>query len=315
MAMKPRAAAHRGRIAALALGLSLTFLVPGVALADEAPSVVTTLTIDNPEAFTRVREPVTCGIPLGPETTSTDANDFALVGPEGPIESQMTVTARWGGAPSDASRPIRWLLADFVTDVPARDSADYALVRQSPPPVPSAVEITDAGEGISIDTSAATFFLSKTRFGLIDSVTLAGCPTRDLSGTPIVATDRAGNSYSSVASAPVSLVVEVAGPLRVTVRAEGGLRGPAGELVDCTAWLHFYRDTARVKIDLRVENRRVTTFVPDGQPDCWDIGSPRSVWIDDLSVRVPPPAGGIATATVGTEGGPMDIAPTGAIKL
>lgn len=294
---------------------------PSLARAAEARSIgttqttVTTLTVTNRESFARDNEPVTSGIPLGPETTATDVSDFALIGPEGPIESQMTVTARWGGGPGDVSKPIRWLLADFITGVPAHGSVNYELRRETPPAISDSIEVTESPDGITIDTGAARFFLSRTRFGLIDSMTLDGGPTRDLSGTPIVATDREGHTYSSTAAAPAALTIDRAGPLRTVVRAEGVLSGSAGTLVDCTAWLHFYRNASRVKVDLRIENRRVTTFVPDGQPDCWDIGSLRSVWIDDLSVRIPAPAAGITTATIGTGGGPINTAPTATVKL
>lgn len=286
-----------------------------VARAAEDGSTLATLTVTNRHTFPLADEPVTSGIPLGPETTVTSAQELSLVGPAGPVDSQLAVTARWGGAPGDDSKPIRWLLADFAADVQMSGETTYQLVRTGQDPVTEPIVTTEDSSAITIDTGRAVFEVSKSRFGLLDSVTPAGAARRDLAGTPIVAVDREGNSYSSTSATPELVSIETSGPMRVTIRLQGPLRGTAGDLLDCTAWLHFYRDAARVKADLRVENRRPPAYADFGQPDVWDIGSPRSVWIGDLSVRLPTTAGSAGSATFGTDSGDLDVSLTATASI
>lgn len=266
-------------------GAVLSHRAAATVLNSEAVSVIATLTVTNRTAFHRTAEPITSGIPLAESAGVVTSDGVALLGPNGPVPAQLAVATRWGGAPHDASRPIRWLLADFAADVGPKDSVVYRLVRAAPGPVDDPISVSEDATGMTVGTGRARFRLSKTRFGLLESTVLND--GRVVGQVCIEARDRDGNNYTSVASPPRALVAETRGPLRTTVRIEGRLRGTAGDLIDCTVWLHFYRGSAHVKTDLRVENRRPPAYTETSHPDCWDIGSPNSVWIEDLSVRVP----------------------------
>ncbi len=82
--------------------LALAFAVPAAAELPLALSATNRL----PEA--RTSAPVTWGVPLAPEDAVTDPAQLDLLRGGSAVPVQMTPLARWGGAPSDSTRPIAW---------------------------------------------------------------------------------------------------------------------------------------------------------------------------------------------------------------
>jgi|GEM_PF-1563797 len=73
-------------------------------------------------------DPVTSGVPLPQAAGITDPAALRILDPDGQaIPAQFTVLARWGGAPDDATKPIRWVLADFRASVAASAEVTYTL--------------------------------------------------------------------------------------------------------------------------------------------------------------------------------------------
>ncbi|MBI3986648.1 MAG: hypothetical protein HY343_07000 [Lentisphaerae bacterium] len=127
--------------------------------AELLPEGLVALRVDNSAPYERIAEPVTSGIPLPRVLAITDPNEMVLLDAAGnPVAAQYTVTARWGGAPNDATRPIRWLLADFQASVPAGGTSVYTLARGRLLPPPG-IGVADHEGGVAIDTGGATFII------------------------------------------------------------------------------------------------------------------------------------------------------------
>ena len=118
-------------------------------------------------------EPVTTGVPF-PRDLLTDARSLRLVraadGRE--VRAQFRVTGRW--LPGES---IRWVLVDFQADLPAGGGEEY-LLEYGPGVTPAkmaepALRVEEGPEGYMVETGAARFVLSRTRFTLFDTVTLA----------------------------------------------------------------------------------------------------------------------------------------------
>ncbi len=121
----------------------------------------------------RHAEPITTGVPF-PRGVLGDGDRLRLVsaadGRE--VPAQFLVTGRW--LPGES---IRWVLVDFQADLPARGSEEYLL--QYGPDVPptagpmSNLTVEERPERYLVDTGAARFVFSRSRFTLFESVALA----------------------------------------------------------------------------------------------------------------------------------------------
>ncbi|MCC6444378.1 MAG: hypothetical protein IT210_13115, partial [Armatimonadetes bacterium] len=137
--------------------------------ADQVP-----LTLRETAGAARRQEPVTCGIPL-PRGAVTDAGQFRLIresdGKE--VPAQFRIAGQWWPDPS-----VRWVWVDFQADLPAKASAGYRLEygpgikAEALPEQP--VAVTEQEARWVVDTGAARFTVSKTRFDLFESVEIGG---------------------------------------------------------------------------------------------------------------------------------------------
>ena len=243
----------------------------------------------------RHADPVSWGVPLPRSANITNPGQLRLFDPGGHITpAQFTPLARWGGAPDDGSKPIKWLLVDFQADVSAHGSATYRLRQATggqPAPNPG-VQIRDLGDELEIDTGVARFRLSKTSFGLFQQIYLDrdgdGAVDDPLLNGPgeIVAT--VGEvRYRSDSSAPSELAIELNGDLHSVVRVRGHLRSDGGDkLLAYTARLNFYAGQPAARVMFGVWNDRPMVNNGSGQPDIKSFGSPNTILFDDLTLRL-----------------------------
>ena len=255
------------------------------------------LTVANALDTPRTDEPVTSGVPIPRSLNLTDPSALRLLDGSGqPIPAQFTALARWGGAPGDNSKPIRWLLLDFQADVPAVGTAVYRLVDGGGalPTFPTLV-VTDGAQAITINTGAAQFSLSKVD-GNLSPPHLAA---------PLVgrATAPGGATYST--AGPVTVRVALDGPMRVSVHVQGSYRDAGGAaLLDHTSRYWFYAGQPTVRLLHTVENNNLCPLVEYGQLDCYDIGSGGSVDVSDISLVLSTDLGGSLTYQAAGEGVP-----------
>ena len=255
----------------ISVGLfSFLFLLPV-----HAETKITTLSLKNNINEARESAPFTWSVPLSKDQNITDATTLRLTKNGVNVPAQFISLARWGGTPTDSTKPIMWVLVDAQVNLGAGENASFDLNVSTPQTVQSPLRITqNTAEKIIVDTGAAQFEISKTNFRFFDTVTLP-------SGKEFLG--NGGIFLNNVLlSGPATVVVEHEGNERISLRVHGTLASG----LQFTARLHFYKNLSEVKVDFRVENLNKTQE-NSGQPNAAAYGTPGSVNFDDLSIRIP----------------------------
>jgi hypothetical protein len=242
---------------------------------------------------TRASDPVTWGVPLAQSFGVTSPDQLQLTDQAGhAVPAQFTVTARWGGAPDDSSKPVKWILADFQANVAANSSAVYHLKNGTSPAHPTPIVVNESASGYEINTGRARFVISKTSFHLFDQIYVDRNGDSKLDDLVLAAPGRIeaavqGVNYYADTSQPQETALELSGPLHTVLRLRGWLKDASGAhtLLAYTARLHFYAGTETARLEFTVWNDNVMTNL-NGQPDIKEFGSPHTVLFDDLTIRL-----------------------------
>ncbi len=216
------------------------------------------LTVTERSGVARDGELVTCGVPLPRDAAVYPVSELAVVSGSGAaVPLQAEITARWGGAPNDATSPAQWVLLTFPATVGAGGSAFYYLRKGGGGAAHSSpVTLADDGTILTVNTGAARFELGRDSFDLLHSVEINGAGTvvtpRDTNGFSLFA---GGREYRSALAAPASFKVLESGPLRAVVEVEGTHAGSGGAFMHYTARLHFYAGASWVRVQYTLSNR------------------------------------------------------------
>jgi hypothetical protein len=257
-------------------------LKPSEALPGQTPPATLDLplTVTNHLNTSRKGEPVTSGVPIPQDLNLIDLSSLRLLDSSGqPVPAQFLPLARWGGAPDDISKPIKWLLLDFQVDVPANGNSLYRLVSGGgiEPKLPP-LEVIEDDNSIIIDTGVAQFIISK-----IDGTLSAPHLASPLIGR---ATSSDGIIYDT--QGPVTVTETVTGPMRVSFEVRGVYRNEAGlPLLNYTNRYWFYAGQPVVRLFHTVENNNPCPLGEYEQLDCYSIGSEGSIDLKDLSLVLP----------------------------
>jgi len=177
------------------------------------------LRFDEPvgRAVETVRWPVTAGVPFANGAIRTDT-PVTLSDAEGmPIPVQTQVLGQWRVGP----RTPKWILLDFQANIASRPPATLRVVAGRKPVAPAArVKVLETPKAITVDTGAVTFSVSRESFGLFDTFALAD-GTRVLKGSACYWIAQDGRRYEAKSFPAASVEVEMAGPMRAVIRAEG----------------------------------------------------------------------------------------------
>src|SRR5581483_5035214 len=115
--------------------------------------------------------PVTIGVPLGEAADVRDAAQLGVTDPNGaPVPAQMRVLARWRGAATDTSKPIKWVLVDFKPSV----TGSYRLTRVSAQATPPVLSVSSSADKILVTTSRLGLEVSGQGNSLITGFRLDG---------------------------------------------------------------------------------------------------------------------------------------------
>ncbi len=255
------------------------------------------LTVGNTLGVARTGEPVTSGVPIPRNVGLTDLSTLRLLDGAGRcVPAQFTPLARWGGAPNQAGKPVKWLLLDFQADVPVSASTTYRLVSSggATPTFPT-LTVSQNASTVSINTGVASFQISKAD-GSLSAPHLTA---------PIVgrATGSDGTAYST--AGPVAVVVALSGPMRASVQVKGVYRSSGGALLlNYTSRYWFYAGQPIVRLFHTVENNTPAALGEFEQPQMYDIGCPGSVTLRDVSLWVRTNLGGDLAYQAGGAGTP-----------
>jgi hypothetical protein len=209
-------------------------------------------TITDRSGFPRTNEGITSGVPIPQSAGIMDARSLMLTDGQGQIvPSQMQVLARWGGSPEDASKPLKWLLVDFLGNVAANATATYYLADRTAPDGAPGVSVSAAmGRGyVTVNTGAVVARISRTRFTFLDSVT-AGSTTFAAPNAGKFSVVANGVEYSSSnADRTYRAVVEQTGPIRAQVKVSGAFVSTTGDSrLKYEMRLIFYAGSTSVKV-------------------------------------------------------------------
>jgi PcRGLX-like N-terminal RIFT barrel domain/Beta-L-arabinofuranosidase, GH127 catalytic domain len=171
-----------------------------------APSLAVPLTVSETAGVRRRAFPTTAGVPLPPGVVRS-IEQVWLADPAGrPTLVQAEPLERW----PDGS--VRWLLLDFLADVPAGGHATYTLrggPSRAPPPGPSVIRVRLTGDGRAIDTGALSATLPAAGDAIATAL-VAGRAT--LERIPLPTLSLVGSAVA--AAVPGHVGIETAGPVR-----------------------------------------------------------------------------------------------------
>jgi hypothetical protein len=235
---------------------------------------LTTLEIRNDAAVPRENELAYSGVPLSSEANVTSLDRLAIVSGDGRrVAAQLSALSRWGGAPNEESKPVRWLQVALKASVPARSSVvyelrSYATALPHAPPNEADVRIARAGDVYTVETGEATFVLDPGLPGLIRSIERHGRVLyRDWAGSGPRVVDGGGRVLVP-RSDPGSFAIEEAGPVKVVARLRGHFRRAreeCGHDLGYVARLTFERASADVGLQYHVINECGDGHAPAGQ--------------------------------------------------
>ena len=233
----------------------------------------------------RTAEPVTCGVPWPRGVVGPDAR-LALVDGAGRAQLvQSRVLDRW----PDGS--VRWALLDWQVSVDDGATCLAGVAAGADPAGTPGGLVAELLDGrLAVDTGAARFSESVGGRLPFDEVAVSRRPAIDPERSGLRVVDAAGRRYRAEIR---RLELAEAGPVRVAVRLGGRLVTPEGPpLADLTAWLHLFRGSAAVRLELTITNPR-----PAGHPGgFWGLGNAGSVYLGDVALCLALPPGGAASA-------------------
>ncbi|MBI4775170.1 MAG: hypothetical protein HY788_13525 [Deltaproteobacteria bacterium] len=282
----------------LTVFVGLNLLFAGMPPSESQAALNVSLQIRNPHTYSLTMEPITSGIPLPRRLNVVDSSGLRLLDSTGvPIPAQFTPLARWGGAPTQTSQPIRWVLLDFQASIPASGTTVYSLQQGGPGPSPSAsLTVTDGADTVTVNTGAAEFRISKSHGGL-SAPGLA---------SPMYGRLKAGSDLSDTLTGPVTVSVVLQGPMRASVHVRGAYRDSTGQaLMEYTNRYWFYAGQSKVRLFHTVENNNLCPLGEYEQLTCFDIGSGGSIDLEDLSLVFPASLGTGLTYQAGGQGDPV----------
>ncbi|MFO7946642.1 MAG: glycoside hydrolase family 127 protein [Armatimonadota bacterium] len=200
--------------------------------------------------YDRPAEPVTAAIPF-PEGTLADGMDVCAHNGNLPVPTQSRTTATW----PDGS--VKWLLVDFLVDLPGNTSADFTLHVDAACAEPSQPVHARQVEGrMVIDTGPLTLCLRHSgEKGLFHSALLNTSEivaAGELTG-PVL--NIKGTEYIPRLD-PGGWRIQERGPVRLVARAEGTHTASDGSAcMDFTAAVTAYAGKPWVEVEYRIINR------------------------------------------------------------
>jgi hypothetical protein len=234
------------------------------------------LTVRDYSGVNRPGEVTTGGVPM-PRGLLQDTNRLRVVGPDGrPVPCQFTVMDRWW---IEKDPSIRWLLVDFVADVPATEERVYFLRDDGGKTAPTALKVTETDGKVTVVTGPLKFSVSKTAFNVIDEAWYdqdgdgAFSPKEQYiksspdnggvvtSGAWPAQGYKKGEKYYSATKPPRIFKVEEQGACRVVIRVDGTHHARQGGspdgLYDYRCRIEAFAGSPGVKVSYSISNMRV----------------------------------------------------------
>lgn len=238
--------------------------------------------------------PATVGVPLPRGRVPLLAQLRILDRTGAAVPAQFETLATW----PDGS--LRFVLADFAATTSVNEN--YRLTQDPFTPAPAPlrpVVVTADAASYTIDTGAARFVVP--RAGGFRPLVSARAGALELLAAPgaDLVLSSGGVAWRSSLDTAAVVTLEQAGPLRAVLRADGTFRDAASAaLLAHRTRLHFFAGERRVRVELTLRNEEAAVH----PGNVWDLGSPGSRDVEDLSLVLPLPPAGVTTWTAWGEG-------------
>lgn len=173
--------------------------------------------------ITRSNETVVYSIPLSQTADILSTSSMEIVG----YDAAFTVLSRYGGAPSDTTKPIRVVLVAFQDSFLANQTKKYTFLTSGNGPIGGAGLAEEKAGYVEISTGAAIFRISKSKGNIFDFVSIGG--TTVLSSPPEDGfyVELKGVLYSSGNAVP-TVEIEENNPIFSIIKVSGEFKDNSG---------------------------------------------------------------------------------------
>jgi len=233
--------------------------------------------IQETAGYDRKLVPVRLGVPL-PRGAVRNCNELGLQDPKAFfVPLQKRALARW------PDRTVKWVLIDFLADVPKNRRLEYILMtgvgHEKPQGITDGIAVSQQGNDFTVDTKTAVFTVCKTSPGLLSSVYMQDVALlKSGKETEIKLT---GTGKDPCYMETQRLILLESGPLRCCLRAAGRwLDSRRQPYLNFVADMSFFAGLSRIRLDLQIHNPNAALH-PGG---AWDLGGPGSIFFKDLSL-------------------------------
>ena len=224
----------------------LAFISALIITVQVAPALEVKLTATETAGVARNAGKITCGVPFA-KGAVTDINKLSLTVNGKIYPSQFIKLAPW----DDGS--IRWALLDTQINIPASGKAELVVCDTVKRTVPKlSVKTTKTSDGVTVSTGPMSFGISKSKAPLFSFLKIKGKDVINPASKGLVIYTIDGKEVQ--ASAPDSITIEQAGPMRTTICLRGKYPGIHNGLLSYTARLTTYAGSKSVKIRVWLEN-------------------------------------------------------------
>jgi hypothetical protein len=201
--------------------------------------------------FNRINEPCTVAVPF-PQGELKDLSKIAITDGNKAVPSQFKVTAKW----QDDS--VKWLLINFLADLPGNKSKDYFLTFNNSQDVVNdeILEVITEEERLKINTGKLKIEFSKKGengifHNLIHEDTVYG--SDEITG-PVLYDTQGKSWYAEVGEEGWEVLEN--GPVRTIVQTKGKhINDEGNKWIDYTIRLYAYAGKPWVKLDYQVINK------------------------------------------------------------
>jgi hypothetical protein len=278
--------------------LFLAILVFGFTMVKAAVNLP--LDVTNWSTEVRNSEPVTAGVPL-PQGAVNDLTKLRIVDGQGnQVPAQFKALSKWWielNAKGIANPSVKWVLCDFLGNVPSKNKASYTLKDDNAASFnPDSLIVTDAAAKITVSTGKIKFTVSKTSFNLFDEVWLDANgngtfePTEQIitslasnggvitSGTYAAQGGVLGTIHSTTKQAPESVKIIEQGAVKVVIQVTGrhyaAAAGVTKGLYGYKAYITAYAGQPYVDVQYAVTN----TYMEGNKPELGATPYTAFVW-------------------------------------
>ncbi len=197
------------------------------------------------------------GMPF-PKGGIYNTNGLRVCTPAGAmVPAQFTVSGYW------PDRSVKFVLTEFEAPLKANEVCTWTLRTGETAPAPelkTKLLVKESPEGLAVTTGRLQTSVSRENFRFLNQVRVDRKPmgSFDFAGLELV--DEQGKSFKSSDLPLKRLIVESAGPLRATLRADGAFPEGMGNF---TVRMSFFADSPRMDVSVTYQNTRLLSEFTD----------------------------------------------------